>query len=65
MTTLRELLQLPAAVEALRKRRLERLIADHGIASQTDYIVPRIRMIVSPWFKDENGIPTRTVRAVE
>jgi hypothetical protein len=25
--------------------------------------VARIRTVISPWFRDENGIPTRTVTA--
>jgi hypothetical protein len=32
----------------------------YGGTAHTD----RIRMVVSPWFRDENGIPTRTVTAI-
>lgn len=65
MTTTEQFLdyhrRLREAIEVRRRAALKR----RATMRQYDYTpVTHVRMIVSPWFADEHGVPTRTVRAV-
>lgn len=46
-----------------RKRQMLAAIERHN--ADPGSILPYIRMYVSPWVKDENGIPTRIVRQLD
>lgn len=50
-------------VKAIREARLRMKLANDRVHTQGYNATPSLHMIVSPWFKDEQGIMTRTVRA--
>ena len=54
----------PQQAEDIKRRRLATIAERYG-RFMGGHAAPQIRMIITPWMRDEHGNPTRFIRAAE
>ena len=52
-----------ADLRTQREARVRRILLQTTHQTQQGLSMPKIHMIISPWFADEHGIMTRTIRS--